>query len=151
MLATEIMRASFATVTPATTLIDAVRLLLETNQRGLPVVDTDGGLVGILSEGDLLHRRELDTGKPPTNWFDQLLGLAEPAQDCGALTVANVMKRYPIFVGEEATVEDVVTEMDVHQVAQIPVVCGGRAIGIVSRFEVIAALERRLSRRAHGC
>ena len=66
MLAPEVMRTSFATVKPATPLIDAARLLLETNQRGLPVLDHEGRLVGIVAEGDLLHRDELGVS-PPTN------------------------------------------------------------------------------------
>jgi CBS domain-containing protein len=68
MLATEVMRSSFAAVKPTTTLIDAVRLLLQTNQRGLPVLDDNGHLVGIVSEGDLLHRDELGVSPPSGNW-----------------------------------------------------------------------------------
>jgi CBS domain-containing protein len=51
MRATDVMLTSFATVKPGAALIDVVRLLLETNQRGLPVVDDDGDIVGIISEG----------------------------------------------------------------------------------------------------
>ena len=59
MLATDVMRTWFATVKPNAPLLDAVHLLLETNQRGLPVIDDNGSLVGVISEGDFLHRREL--------------------------------------------------------------------------------------------
>ena len=58
MLATDVMRTWFATVKPNAPLLDAVRLLLETNQRGLPVIDDNGSLVGVISKGDFLHRRE---------------------------------------------------------------------------------------------
>jgi CBS domain-containing protein len=44
MRAADVMRTSFATVKPSTRVIDAARLLLETNQRGLPVLDDDGRL-----------------------------------------------------------------------------------------------------------
>ena len=53
------MRTPVVSVAPDTRVIDAVRLLLETNQRGLPVIDKAGELVGIISEGDFLHRAEL--------------------------------------------------------------------------------------------
>jgi signal-transduction protein with cAMP-binding, CBS, and nucleotidyltransferase domain len=76
MLATEVMKTSFATVKPDTPLIDAARLLLETNQQGLPVLDRDGRLVGIVTEGDLLHRDELGVS-PPLNWIEALLGIEE--------------------------------------------------------------------------
>jgi CBS domain-containing protein len=51
--------AWFATVKPNAPLLDAIRLLLETNQRGLPIIDDNGSLAGVISEGDFLHRREL--------------------------------------------------------------------------------------------
>jgi CBS domain-containing protein len=60
----DIMRRSFATIKPDAPLIDAAHLLLETDQRGLPVVDREGALVGVISEGDFLHRSELEMGPP---------------------------------------------------------------------------------------
>ena len=50
MRVTDVMRESFATVKPGTPLIEVARLLIETNQRGLPVLDEQGELVGIVSE-----------------------------------------------------------------------------------------------------
>ena len=64
MIVSDIMRRSFATIKPEAPLIEAAHLLLETNQRGLPVVDRDRILVGIISEGDFLHRTELDVSLP---------------------------------------------------------------------------------------
>ena len=66
MRAADVMRPSFATVKPNTQLIDVARLLLETNQRGLPVLDVDGRLAGIVAEGDLLHRDEFGVSPPGT-------------------------------------------------------------------------------------
>lgn len=149
MLATEVMRSSFATVKPTTPLIDAARLLLQTNQRGLPVLDDDGRLVGIVSEGDLLHRDELGISPPAGNWLEFLLGIEEslPARErMRALRVATIMTPDPVFVDEDATVDDVVAEMDRRRVAQLPVVCADKVIGMISRFELITALEHSLSR-----
>ena len=66
MRAADDMRTSIATVKPSTPLIDATRLLLETNQRGLPVLDHEEHLAWIVAEGDLLHRDELGLS-PPCN------------------------------------------------------------------------------------
>jgi CBS domain-containing protein len=148
MLATEVMRTSFATIRPSARIIDAARLLLETNQRGLPVLDTDDRLVGIVSEGDLLHRDELGVSPPLGNWLEMLLGIEEggPARErMRALRVATIMTPDPACVNEEATVDNVVAEMDTRRITQLPVVCAGKVIGIISRFELIAALERSLS------
>jgi CBS domain-containing protein len=126
-----------------------VRLLLQTNQRGLPVLDGEGDLIGIVSEGDLLHRDELGVMPPAGNWLEQVLGIEEssPARRrMRALRVEAIMTPDPVYVDEDATVDDVISAMDTHKVEQIPVVTAGKLIGIVNRFELIAALERSLSR-----
>lgn len=148
MRVTEVMRSSFATVKPGTPIIEAARLLLQTNQRGLPVLDEDGRLVGIVSEGDLLHRDELGVRPPAGNWLEEILGIEEggPARErMRALRVGAIMTPNPVCVDESATVSDVVMAMDMRKVAQIPVVTASGVIGIVNRFELIAALERSLS------
>lgn len=149
MRASEVMLGSFATVKPSTRLIDAARLLLETNQRGLPVVNDDGDLVGIISEGDLLHRDELGVKPHAENWLEQIIGIEErtPARErMRSLSVGAIMTLEPVCVDEDATVDDVVNAMDLRVVGQIPVVSARKVIGIVSRFQLISALERSLSR-----
>lgn len=147
MLATKIMRRSFATIRPTASLLDVVRLLLQTNQRGIPVLDKDENLVGIVSEGDLLHRDELGVVPPAGNWLEELLGIEEdgPArQRMRTMNVATIMTRDPVCVDENASVNDVIKAMDRRRVAQIPIVRVGKVIGIVSRFELLVALERKL-------
>ena len=145
MRATDVMRTSFETVSPDTPLIEAVRLLLKTNQRGLPVLDGDGNLAGIISEGDLLHRDEFGVRPPSGNWIETMLGIREdgPARErMRALRVAAIMTLNPAGVDEDATVDDVIAAMDQGRVAQLPVVCAGKVIGMISRFELMSALER---------
>ena len=151
MLATNVMRRSFATIRSTTSLLEATRLLLQTNQRALPVLNDGGGLIGILSEGDLLHRDELGVRPPAGNWLEEIIGIEEdsPARDrMRTANVAAIMTPDPFCVDEDATVDAVIAIMDRRKVAQVPVVCAGRVIGIVSRFELLAALERKLS--PHG-
>lgn len=148
MRAKDVMRTSFATVTTSTLLIDAARLLLETNQRGLPVLDEEGRLMGIVTEGDLLHREELGVDAP-CFWLEALVGVSEGGrarERMRALRVAKVMTPDPICVDENATINDVVAEMDTRVISQLPVVRAGRVIGMISRFELVAALESCLSR-----
>ena len=69
MNVSDIMRRSFATIKPDAPLLDAAHLLIETNQRGLPVIDHDGALVGVISEGDFLHQTELISARRvETGW-----------------------------------------------------------------------------------
>lgn len=147
MRACDVMRSSFATVKPETPLIEAVRLLLQNNQRCLPVCDEDQNVIGALSEGDLLHRRELDIRPVPRSWFEFLL--TSPADDISqneadGLSVQKVMSQDAVYVDEEASLDEIVGRMDLHRNSEVLVVCGNKVIGIVSRFEMIAALERKL-------
>ena len=147
MNVSDIMRRSFATIKPDAPLLDAAHLLIETNQRGLPVIDHDGALVGVISEGDFLHRTELDISPPRGNWLEEVLGIEEdtPARRrMQAQLVREVMASDPICVDEEATLVEVVALMDARHIAQLPVVCGGSVVGIISRAELVAAVARAL-------
>jgi CBS domain-containing protein len=147
MNASEVMRRSIATVSPTAPLIDAARLLLETNQRALPVLDS-GRLVGIISEGDFLHRVELGVEAPAKNWLQSLFGAASNSAyraRIRALQVALVMTKNPICIEEEASVDEVVAIMDQREISQLPVTCGGILVGLISRAELLAAVERSLS------
>ncbi len=149
MLAADVMRTWFATVKPNAPLLDAVRLLLETNQRGLPVIDDNGSLVGIISEGDFLHRRELGVTCSAGFLLEWLLGREKGQlvrERMQALRVDAVMTRNPVCVDETAAVDEVVGRMDDHQISQVLVVRNGRLVGIVGRMQLLAALERCLSR-----
>jgi CBS domain-containing protein len=150
MNASDIMRRSIATVSPAAPLIDAARLLLETNQRALPVLD-GGRLVGIISEGDFLHRVELGIEAPAQGWLQLLFGAASGSAyraRIGALRVALVMTKNPVCIEEESSVDEVVAIMDQRGVSQLPVTCGGILVGMISRAELLAAVERSLSESA---
>ena len=144
----DVMRRSFATIKPDAPVLDAAHLLLETNQRGLPVVDQEGTLVGIISEGDFVHRSELDIVAPTGNWLEELLGIEEdtPARRrmCASL-VHEVMTRDPVCVDAESALDEVVALMDTRHIAQLPVVCGATVIGVIGRFELLAAVARVLS------
>lgn len=62
------------------------------------------------------------------------------------LRVGTIMMPGPVFVDGDIPVHDVVAEMDRRRIAQLPVVKAGKVVGMISRFELIAALERSLSR-----
>jgi len=147
MNVSDIMRRSFAMIKPDARLLDAAHLLMETNQRGLPVVDQEGALVGIISEGDFVHRSELDIGAPAGNWLEELLGIEEdtPARRrmCASL-VHEVMTHDPVCVDGESSLDEVVALMDARHIAQLPVVCGGTVIGVIGRVELLAAVARVL-------
>jgi len=146
MNVSDVMRTSIAKIGPNAPLIDAVNLLLETNQRALPVLDDDR-LVGIISEGYFLHRVELGIDAPTRTWLQSLLGSAASGvyrRRVNALTVAQVMSRNPVCVADDASVDEVVALMDRRGVSQLPVTCGGVLVGMISRAELLEAVARGL-------
>ncbi|MET4177298.1 CBS domain-containing protein [Bradyrhizobium sp. LA6.1] len=153
MRASDIMRTSFATVRPEAPLLEALHLLLETNQRGLPVLDHGGVLVGIIAEGDFLHRRELGVDYPEGFWLEWLLGRQEgevARERTRGLKVEEVMSHRPVCVDENATIDAVVKEMDMHQISQVLALRNGQVVGIVGRVQMLTALESCLRNPGQG-
>jgi CBS domain-containing protein len=147
MNVSDVMRRSFATIKPEASLLDAAHLLLETNQRGLPVIDSEGSLVGIISEGDFLHRVALDIAPPPENWLEEILGIEEETpvrRRMRASLVQESMTRNPVCVDDETTLDEVVALMDARHMAQFPVVCGPTVVGIIGRVELLGAVAHAM-------
>jgi len=146
MNVSDVMRTSIASIGPNAPLLDAASVLLETNQRALPVLD-DGRLVGIISEGDFLHRIELGIDASAEGWLQSLFGSATYRayrERISALKVAQVMSRKPVCIEAEASVDEVVALMDRHGVSQLPVTCGGILVGMIGRAELLAAVAQNL-------
>jgi CBS domain-containing protein len=141
MKAGEVMTPGAATVRPDATLAEAARIMLEHRISGLPVVDADGTLVGIITERDFLR---CEDGERP-RWIDILLSARAriTASELHRRRVAEVMSKEPIFIGVEAPVEDIVELMERYVVKRLPVVANGRVVGIVSRANLLLALARK--------
>ena len=144
MKASDVMRSPAVSVKPDCRVIDAVRLLMESNRRGLPVVDSAGRVVGIVSEGDFLRRIELETVPPDRPWLDAIFG-ADTAATVHAhgRRVDDIMTRNPVCVAPDADLIEAIALMEGNHVAQIPVVREGVVLGMISKAELLAAVERK--------
>jgi CBS domain-containing protein len=141
------MRTPVVSVAPDTRVIDAVRLLLETNRRGLPVIDKAGKIVGIVSEGDFLHRAELGTDQPDRPWFNAFFGPGESASEFAhahGLRVEEVMTKTPICVDADTDLSEAATLMDKHHLMQLPVTCGAAVVGMITETELLAAVAANI-------
>ena len=130
-------------------MLEAARLLLQTNQLGLPVIDGKGMLMGMISEGDVLHRAELDVTPPRGNWLEEMLGIEENTlarRRMQARLVRDAMSSDLVCVNDETTLDEVVALMDMRHVAQLPVVCGTTVVGIIGRVELLRAVAHALCR-----
>jgi CBS domain-containing protein len=70
MRAADVMTPKPVTVSPDASIMEAIRLMLERKFSGLPVIDTNGSLVGIVTEGDLLRRSETGTQRKRAGWIE---------------------------------------------------------------------------------
>ena len=123
--------------------VKAARLMLQNRISGLPVVDTEGELVGIVTEGDFLRRGELGTQRRRPKWLEFIVGpgkLAEEYVHTSGRKVEEIMTPDPATVAEDDTLEDVVEIMERRHIKRLPVMRSGRMVGIVSRANLMHAL-----------
>jgi len=148
MLVADVMAHRVISVRPDTWVAEAVRLMLQNDISGLPVIDADGVLVGIVTEGDFLRRTEIGTERRRPHWLEFVVGAGRLAEDyvhSHGRTVAEVMTRDVVTVTEETPLDDAVELMERRHVKRLPVVRGERVVGIVSRANLLHALARLAS------
>jgi CBS domain-containing protein len=143
MNARDIMTAHVVTVTPTTTVRELAGLLATRRISAVPVVGSKGELVGVVSEGDLVRRRELQTARTRSWWLDLFVseqGLAQDFIKTHAVKVADIMTRDVITVGPEASLSEVARLLEKHAIKRVPVVSNRQLIGIISRANLVQAL-----------
>ena len=117
--------------------------MLQNRISGLPVVDANGALVGVVTEGDFLRRGELGTSRRRPKWLEFLVGpgrLASEYVHQSGRKVAEVMTPNPVTVGEDDSLETVVKLMERRRIKRLPVMRDGRMVGIISRANLMHAL-----------
>jgi CBS domain-containing protein len=130
-------------VKPDATVLQAARTMLQHHISGLPVIDSAGHLVGVLSEGDFLRRRETTTERHRSRWLEFLMGpgkmAAEYTQSHGS-KVSEVMTAEVLTVKEDTPLEDIVELMERHRIKRVPVLRGEKVVGIITRSNLMHAM-----------
>jgi CBS domain-containing protein len=153
MKAADVMTRQVVTVTPDATVEEAARSMLHHRISGLPVTDTDGAVLGILTEGDLLRRAETGTEKQRTRWIALIVGPGRLAQEyvhAHARKVREIMTERVFSVTPDTPLSDIVTLMEAKHVKRLPVIEQGRLVGILSRANLMAALVELLCEKPVG-
>ncbi|WP_167358979.1 CBS domain-containing protein [Rhizobium bangladeshense] len=143
-----IMTPKPATIGPNAKIWEAANAMLDHHVSGLPVVDQSGGLLGIISESDFLRRSEIHTDATHGLWRDFFSSRGELAEEYAknfGSTVGEVMSCPAVTVQPDASVEAAAELMAKKNIKRLPVVEGDELIGIVTRFDVMAALVRELA------
>jgi len=139
----DVMTKNVISVPPDESALVAARLMLQNHISGLPVIDKEGGLMGIVTEGDFLRRSEIGTQRQRSKWLEFIVGPGRLAQEyvhTSGRKVEEIMTPDPRFVGEDDSLETVVEMMQRCRVKRLPVMRKGRLVGIVSRANLMQAL-----------
>lgn len=139
----DVMRTEVVSVAPDTPAVEVVTLLLQKGYRSLPVVDENGRLQGIITDGDLLRRAglsvrlDLQADLPTDDWQQQL---AELRAQGG--TAVSLMTHPVITIPATAPLRQAVEQMVTHNLKRLPVVTeNGRLAGWISRVDILRTME----------
>jgi len=143
MIAKDVMTTAVVTVSAQTSVEDVARLLLKRRISAVPVVDAQGRVQGIVSEGDLIRRPESGTESHRSWWLDLLAdrdGVALDYVKSHGRMAGDVMTREVITVGERTPLAKIATLLERHRIKRVPVLCAGKVVGIVSRANLLHGL-----------
>jgi CBS domain-containing protein len=143
MKAADVMVSNVITVRADTSVAKIAELLLANRISAVPVVDESNALVGIVSEGDLIHRVETVTERHRSLWLEFFVGketLAREFIKSHARKATDVMTRSVITVKPDTPLGELASLLEKHRIKRVPVVQDGKIVGIVSRANLVQAL-----------
>ena len=145
--ATDIMTREVITVSEKTTLEEFARILIENHISGTPVIDRDGDLKGIATENDLINRNRKLHIPTILRLFDAFIPLGnsrleEEIKKIAASHVHDIMTREVVTINQDTSLEDIATVMMEKNIHLLPVVQGGKVVGIVGKKDLIKGISK---------
>ncbi len=143
MQARDVMTTKVITVSPRTPVDEIAKTLLERRISAVPVVDGNDTVVGIVSEGDLMRRPEIETERHRAWWLGLVADRGESAEQyikTHGTHAEDVMTRDVVSVGEDTTLGEIAQVLEERRIKRVPVVRDGKVIGIVSRANLLHGL-----------
>ena len=124
--AKDIMTSTVITADEGMLVTDVIKLLLRWHISGLPIVDSEGQLVGIITEHDVLN-----------------FALSGHAADTEA---SEVMTKNVVTYSPDTLVVEVINYFAAHRVRRVPVVDGGKVVGVISRRDIVRYMDQTYGR-----
>lgn len=146
MKAKDIMSPNVITVHKNATIKEIAKTLIDNDISGVPVVDDDGTLIGIVSEGDLLHKEASPKAPDYVNILGAIVfyhGLQRFNADVRKLfaeKAITIMTDKVFTVSEEVDIGEIAQLMLEHGIKRIPVIKNNKIVGIVSRSDIVKIL-----------
>ena len=119
MIASDIMTRKVCTIRPEASAQDAAQLLDQRRISGAPVVDSEGKLIGIITEADIISKVNRE-----------------------GLRVGDIMSHEVTVVSEETPVGEIALLLTERKIKRVPVVSNGKLVGIVSRADIVHAVAQ---------
>jgi CBS domain-containing protein len=140
----DVMTTDVVTVREDTSFKDTVELLVEHRISGVPVVDGDGRLVGLVTEADLVSKEAFDLRhrRPLAAVAELISGASRWSGKASGLTAGQVMTDRVVTVTPREDVRAAARRMLDLGVKRFPVVDGGRLVGIISRHDLLRIFHR---------
>lgn len=143
MRARDIMTSPAITATPQTTLLHIVNLMLEHRISGVPIVGNSGELVGLVSEGGLVRRKDIGTEQKHSWWlsiFGNATVLADEFVKSHGVTAAEVMTKKVFSATEDTPLWRIAEMLEKEKIKRVPIVRDRHVVGIVSRANLLQTL-----------
>jgi CBS domain-containing protein len=143
MQAQEAMTKDVVTVGLEATVAEIARLLVAHRISAVPVVSDDKRVIGIVSQTDLGHRSETATEKRRKWWLEAFADPDARAREyvkTHALKARDIMSRFVVSAGPEASLAEVADLLDSHRIRQVPVTKDGKLVGMISRADLVRKL-----------
>jgi CBS domain-containing protein len=121
MKARDVMNKRVTAATPRAIGRDLAQQLLSGMYSGLPVVDANGAVIGVVTEFDLLNA-------------------IREGRDLQTVKAEEIMGRPAVCVEENDPVESVIAKMTLHHIIRVPVVRNGKLIGVIARADILSRM-----------
>jgi len=144
--AIDIMTKDVITVTPEMTVTELALLLASHGISGAPVLGPDGGLIGVVTENDLIDQKKKIHIPTVVTILDSVIYLENPdrigkeMKKMAGVTVKDICTAEPVTVGEDTQIDEIATIMAEKKVHTLPVMRGDALVGIIGKRDVIKTL-----------
>ncbi|MHB8846731.1 MAG: CBS domain-containing protein [Nitrospirota bacterium] len=149
LTAKDIMSKDVVSVTPDTSIAELAALLVGRQISGVPVVDANGSLAGIVTENDLISQNKRLHIPTVVSFLDAAIYLesskkfADEVKRITATKVADIMVKKVVTVAEDTSLTDIATIMSEKKVHILPVVKAGKVVGVVGKRDVVKAVSQQ--------
>ena len=147
LMVRDIMTTNVATATPDTSLRDAARILLELRISGLPVIDENNELVGIVTEADFLSAMGIPCHHPAHSLWQTLESMFKHQPNTGSIpaTVADIMAHTVITIADDQTLHGAIDTMKRHHIKRVVITNKKKQVqGIITRSNLVQVLLQQI-------